>query len=266
MDRGALLFPYIIYSAYRLSALLNGLCINSGVLCISIKATNSCICRYNPSPEAKNHCFICVNSLLLRLRKVSQRARILPVRQKTNCKTQTTIFAKSTVSGLQVPSPSGTRVAKTPHIACRDSFRKPGPSYPALFFPCSPARDRFALRRRSLLPKAFAPAATWTRLCLRSSRTGGWLHSRYRETSASPYQKEGTITRPRSEHLIFLSGGRSGRQLRDSRTYAMVLGDLRRCKTAFYRTGHRATIYGAGAVMRRRTTILYRTSAAIFTR
>ena len=134
------------------------------------------------------------------------------------------------------------------------------------FFPCSPARDRFALRRRSLLPKAFAPAATWTRLCLRSSRTGGWLHSRYRETSASPYQKEGTITRPRSEHLIFLSGGRSGRQLRDSRTYAMVLGDLRRCKTAFYRTGHRATIYGAGIVMRRRTTILYRTSAAIFTR
>lgn len=166
---------------------------------------------------------------------MSQRARILLVRQKTNCKTQTTIFAKSTVSGLQVPSPSGTRVAKTPHIACRDSFRKPGPSYPALFFPCSPARDRFALRRRSLLPKAFAPAATWTRLCLRSSRTGGWLHSRYRETSASPYQKEGTITRPRSEHLIFLSGGRSGRQLRDSRTYAMVLGDLRRCKTAFYR-------------------------------
>lgn len=134
------------------------------------------------------------------------------------------------------------------------------------FFPCSPARDRFALRRRSLLPKAFAPAATWTRLCLRSSRTGGWLHSRYRETSASPYQKEGTIARPRSEHLIFLSVGRSGRQLRDSRSYAMVLGDLRRCETASYRTGHRATIYGAGAVLRRRTTILYRTSAAIFTR
>lgn len=197
---------------------------------------------------------------------MSQRARILLVRQKTNCKTQTTIFAKSTVSGLQVPSPSGTRVAKTPHIACRDSFRKPGPSYPALFFPCSPARDRFALRRRSLLPKAFAPAATWTRLCLRSSRTGGWLHGRYRETSASPYQKEGTIARPRSEHLIFLSGGRSGRQLRDSRSYAMVLSDLRCCKTAFYRTGHCATIYGAGAVMRHRATILYRTSAAIFTR
>lgn len=164
---------------------------------------------------------------------MSQRARILLVRQKTNCKTQTTIFAKSTVSGLQVPSPSGTRVAKTPHIACRDSFRKPGPSYPALFFPCAPARNRFALRRRSLLPKAFAPAATWTCLCSRSSRTGGWLHSRYRETSASPYQKEGMIARPRSEHLIFLSVGRSGRQLRDSRSYAMVLGDLRRCKTAF---------------------------------
>ena len=102
-----------------------------------------------------------------------------------------------------------------------------------LFFPCAPARNRFALRRRSLLPKAFAPAATWTCLCSRSSRTGGWLHSRYRETSASPYQKEGMIARPRSEHLIFLSVGRSGRQLRDSRSYAMVLGDLRRCKTAF---------------------------------
>lgn len=101
------------------------------------------------------------------------------------------------------------------------------------FFPCAPARNRFALRRRSLLPKAFAPAATWTCLCSRSSRTGGWLHSRYRETSASPYQKEGMIARPRSEHLIFLSVGRSGRQLRDSRSYAMVLGDLRRCKTAF---------------------------------
>lgn len=126
---------------------------------------------------------------------MSQRARILLVRQKTNCKTQTTIFAKSTVSGLQVPSPSGTRVAKTLHIACRDSFRKPGPSCPALFFPCAPARNRFALRRRSL-----------------------------------PSKKEGAITRPRSEHLIFLSGGRSGRQLRDSRTYAMALGDLRCCK------------------------------------
>lgn len=101
------------------------------------------------------------------------------------------------------------------------------------FFPCAPARNRFALRRRSLLPKAYAPAATWTCLCSRSSRTGGWLHSRYRETSASPYQKEGMIARPRSEHLIFLSVGRSGRQLRDSRSYAMVLGDLRRCKTAF---------------------------------
>ena len=101
------------------------------------------------------------------------------------------------------------------------------------FFPCAPARNRFALRRRSLLPKAFAPAATWTCLCSRSSRTGGWLHSRYRETSASPYQKEGMIARPRSEHLIFLSVGRSGRQLRDSRSYAMVLDDLRRCKTAF---------------------------------
>ena len=150
---------------------------------------------------------------------------------------------------------------------CLSGFlSKAGSFLPGFIFSCAPARNRFALRRRSLLPKAFAPAATWTRLCLRSSRTGGWLHSRYRETSASPYQKEGTIARPRSEHLIFLSVGRSGGQLRDSRTYAMVLGDLRRCKTAFYRTGHRATIYGAGTVMRRRATILYRTSTAIFTR
>lgn len=95
------------------------------------------------------------------------------------------------------------------------------------FFPYAPARNRFALRQRSLPPKrslppiafvsaeAFVPAATWTRLCSRSSRIGGWLHSRYRETSASPYQKEGTIARPRSEYLIFLSGGRSGRPLCD---------------------------------------------------
>lgn len=115
---------------------------------------------------------------------------------------------------------------------CLSGFlSKAGSFLPGFIFSCAPARNRFALRRRSL-----------------------------------PSKKEGTITRPRSEHLIFLSGGRSGRQLRDSRTYAMVLGDLRRCKTAFYRTGHRATIYGAGIVMRRRTTILYRTSAAIFTR
>ena len=82
---------------------------------------------------------------------MSQRARILPVRQKTNCKTQTTIFAKSTVSGLQVPSPSGTRVAKTPHITCRDSFRKPGPSCPALFFSLRTCKK--SLR----LAPAFAP-------------------------------------------------------------------------------------------------------------
>ena len=46
----------------------------------------------------------------------------------------------------------------------------------------------------------------------------------------------------------------------------MVLGGLRRSKTASYHTGHCATIYGVGTVMRRRATILYRTSAAIFTR
>lgn len=186
-----------------------------------------------PGQIAKNDCFDQVNRRFERLHESIWHARIFIVRQRITLQNSTTIFAKSTVSGLQVPSPSGTRVAKTPHIACRDSFRKPGPSYPALFFPCAPARNRFALRRRSLLPKAFAPAATWTCLCSRSSRTGGWLHSRYRETSASPYQKEGMIARPRSEHLIFLSVGRSGRQLRDSRSYAMVLGDLRRCKTAF---------------------------------
>ena len=86
------------------------------------------------------------------------------------------------------------------------------------------------------------------------------------EKRAHPRTKRRGIARPRSEHLIFLSVGRSGRQLRGSRSYAMVLGGLRRCKTAFYRTGHRATIYGAGAVMRHRSAILYRMSAAIFTR
>ena len=159
------------------------------------------------------------------------------------------------------------------NVGCQDPahclsgfLSKAGSFLPGFIFSCAPARNRFALRRRSLLPKAFAPAATWTCLCSRSNRTGGWLHSRYRETSASPYQKEGMIARPRSEHLIFLSVGRSGRQLRGSRSYAMVLGGLRRCKTAVYRTGHRATIYGAGAVMRHRSAILYRMSAAIFTR
>lgn len=150
---------------------------------------------------------------------------------------------------------------------CLSEFlSKAGSFLPGFIFSCAPARNRFALRRRSLLPKAFAPAATWTRLCSRSSRTGGWLHGRYRETSASPYQKEGMIARPRSEHLIFFSVGRSGRRLHDSCSYAMVLGDLRRCKTASCRTGYRATIYGAGAVMRHRETILYRMSAAIFIR
>jgi len=65
------------------------------------------------------------------------------------------------------------------------------------FFPYAPARNRFALRQRSLPPKrsllpiafasaeafvpteAFVSAATWMRLCSRSSRIGGWLHSRY---------------------------------------------------------------------------------------
>ena len=86
------------------------------------------------------------------------------------------------------------------------------------------------------------------------------------EKRPHPRTKRRGIARPRSEHLIFLSVGRSGRQLRGSRSYAMVLGGLRRCKTAIYRTGHRATIYGAGAVMRHRSAILYRMSAAIFTR
>ena len=115
---------------------------------------------------------------------------------------------------------------------CLSGFlSKAGSFLPGFIFSCAPARNRFALRQRSL-----------------------------------PSKKEGTIARPRSEHLIFLSVGHSGRRLRDSRSYAMVLSDLRRCKTAFYRTGHRATIYGAGAVMRHRAAILYRMSAAIFSR
>lgn len=71
---------------------------------------------------------------------------------------------------------------------CLSGFlSKAGSFLPGFIFSCAPARNRFALRRRSLLPKAFAPAATWMRLCLRSNRTGGWLYSRYRETSTYPY-------------------------------------------------------------------------------
>lgn len=176
-----------------------------------------------------------------------------------------TIFAKSTVSGLQVPSPSGTRVAKTSHIACRDSFRKPGPSYPALFFlvhlqeiasPCAGVRS---YRKRSLPPLPGRVSAQGVAVPAAGCIVGI-------EKRPHPRTKRRGIARPRSEHLIFLSVGRSGRQLRGSRSYAMVLGGLRRCKTAFYRTGHCATIYGAGAVMRHRSAILYRMSAAIFTR
>ena len=172
---------------------------------------------------------------------------------------------------MQVPSPSGTRVAKTPHIACRDSFRKPGPSYPALFFPYAPARNRFALRQRSLPPIAFAsaeafvPAATWTRLCSRSSRIGGWLHSRYGNVRILVPKGEGDSAVVLGiSHLSFgrtfweavvrsFSVGCSERPLhdscsyamtciatpslcvrrplRDSCSYVMALGDLRRCKT-----------------------------------
>lgn len=159
------------------------------------------------------------------------------------------------------------------------------------FFPYAPARNRFALRQRSLPPIAFAsaeafvPAATWTRLCSRSSRIGGWLHSRYGNVRILVPKGEGDSAVVLGiSHLSFgrtfweavvrsFSVGCSerplhdsysyamtciaapslcvGRPLRDSCSYAMVLGDLRCCKTAFYRTGRRATIYGAGAVMRR---------------
>ena len=97
-----------------------------------------------PGQTSKNDYFSRVNRGFERLHETILHARIFIVRQKTNCKTQTTIFAKSTVSGLQVPSPSGTRVAKTPHIACRDSFRKPGPSYPALFFSLRTCKNSFS--------------------------------------------------------------------------------------------------------------------------
>ena len=117
-----------------------------------------------------------------------------------------------------------------PRIACRVPFESrvllPG----FIFSLCT--CNRFALRRRSLYRKRSLPP-----LPGRVSAQGvavpaaGCIAGM--KTSASPYQKEGMIARPRSEHLIFLSVGRSGRQLRDSRSYAMVLGDLRRCKTAF---------------------------------
>lgn len=142
------------------------------------------------------------------------------------------------------------------------------------FFPYAPARNRFALRQRSLPPIAFAsaeafvPAATWTRLCSRSSRIGGWLHSRYGNVRILVPKGEGDSAVVLGiSHLSFgrtfweavvrsFSVGCSERPLRDSCSYAMALGDLRRCKTVSYRIGHRATIYGAGAVVRRCAPVL----------
>lgn len=219
-----------------------------------------------PGQIAKNDCFDQVNRRFERLHESIWHARIFIVRQRITLQNSNDYLRQIDCLGFAGSVAKRNAGCQDPAHCLSGFLSKAGSFLPGFILSCAPARNRFALRRRSLLPKAFAPAATWTRLCSRSSRTGGWLHSRYRETSASPYQKEGMIARPRSEHLIFLSVGRSGRQLRDSRSYAMVLGDLRRCKTAFYRTGHRATIYGAGAVMRHRTTILYCMSAAIFTR
>ena len=219
-----------------------------------------------PGQIAKNDCFDQVNRRFERLHESIWHARIFIVRQRITLQNSNDYLRQIDCLGFAGSVAKRNAGCQDPAHCLSGFLSKAGSFLPGFIFSCAPARNRFALRRRSLLPKAFAPAATWTRLCSRSSRTGGWLHSRYRETSTSPYQKEGMIARPRSEHLIFFSVGRSGRQLRDSRPYAMVLGDLRRCKTAFYRTGHRAAIYGAGAVMRHRETILYRMSTAIFTR
>lgn len=219
-----------------------------------------------PGQIAKNDCFDQVNRRFERLHESIWHARIFIVRQRITLQNSNDYLRQIDCLGFAGSVAKRNAGCQDPAHCLSGFLSKAGSFLPGFILSCAPARNRFALRRRSLLPKAFAPAATWTRLCSRSSRTGGWLHSRYRETSTSPYQKEGTIARPRSEHLIFFSVGRSGRQLRDSRPYAMVLGDLRRCKTAFYRTGHRAAIYGAGAVMRHRETILYRMSTAIFTR
>lgn len=219
-----------------------------------------------PGQIAKNDCFDQVNRRFERLHESIWYARIFIVRQRITLQNSNDYLRQIDCLGFAGSVAKRNAGCQDPAHCLSGFLSKAGSFLPGFIFSCAPARNRFALRRRSLLPKAFAPAATWTRLCSRSSRTGGWLHSRYRETSTSPCQKEGTIARPRSEHLIFFSVGRSGRQLRDSRPYAMVLGDLRRCKTAFYRTGHRAAIYGAGAVMRHRETILYRMSTAIFTR
>lgn len=219
-----------------------------------------------PGKTEKNDCFDQVNRRFERLHESIWHARIFIVRQRITLQNSNDYLRQIDCLGFAGSVAKRNAGCQDPAHCLSGFLSKAGSFLPGFILSCAPARNRFALRRRSLLPKAFAPAATWTRLCSRSSRTGGWLHSRYRETSTSPYQKEGTIARPRSEHLIFFSVGRSGRQLRDSRPYAMVLGDLRRCKTAFYRTGHRATIYGVGAVMRHRSAILYRMSAAIFTR
>ena len=140
------------------------------------------------------------------------------------------------------------------------------------------------------LAPAFASAATWTRLCSRSSRIGGWLHSRYGNLRILVPKGGGdSAVMLGISHLSFgrtfweavvrsFSVGCSerplhdsysyamtciatpslcvGRPLRDSCSHAMVLGDLRRCKTVSYRIGHRATIYGVGAVVRRCAMVL----------
>lgn len=186
-----------------------------------------------PGQIAKNDCFDQVNRRFERLHESIWHARIFIVRQRITLQNSNDYLRQIDCLGFAGSVAKRNAGCQDPAHCLSGFLSKAGSFLPGFFFPCAPARNRFALRRRSLLPKAFAPAATWTCLCSRSSRTGGWLHSRYRETSASPYQKEGMIARPRSEHLIFLSVGRSGRQLRDSRSYAMVLGDLRRCKTAF---------------------------------
>ncbi len=107
--------------------------------------------------EDKNNCFICLNSFLLELRKMSERARILVCSTEDKLQNSNDYLRQIDCLGFAGSVAKRDASCQTPHIACRDSFRKPGPSYPVLFFPCSPARDRFALRRRSLLPKAFAP-------------------------------------------------------------------------------------------------------------
>ena len=110
-----------------------------------------------PVQIAKNDCFDQVNRRFERLHESIWHARIFIVRQRITLQNSNDYLRQIDCLGFAGSVAKRNAGCQDPAHCLSGFLSKAGSFLPGFIFSCAPARNRFALRRRSLLPKAFAP-------------------------------------------------------------------------------------------------------------